>query len=117
MYFILNILCIFAYCRLLKYDVTTLALVGSLQGLPDCVSAVHCHPQRPATVGLCTGQRHFDLLESDTERESDINDSDSDSDKMDEIVHELYGQNNNTQNENEIINKQNQFSAVQIWSF
>lgn len=44
----------------LVYDIESQALVGSLEDQPDAVGGVSFHPHA-ALVGVCTGQRHFDL--------------------------------------------------------
>lgn len=46
--------------RALVYDTEKQALVGSLEDQPDAVGSVCFHPYA-ALVGVCTGQRHFDL--------------------------------------------------------
>lgn len=46
--------------RALVYDIESQALVGSLEDQPDAVGGVCFHPHA-ALVGVCTGQRHFDL--------------------------------------------------------
>ena len=46
--------------RALVYDIESQALVGSLEDQPDAVGGVSFHPHA-ALVGVCTGQRHFDL--------------------------------------------------------
>lgn len=46
--------------RALVYDIESQALVGSLEDQPDAVGSVCFHPHA-ALVGVCTGQRHFDL--------------------------------------------------------
>eukprot|EP00903_Cladosiphon_okamuranus_P011843 g11127.t1 len=46
--------------RALVYDIESQALAGSLEDQPDAVGGVCFHPHA-ALVGVCTGQRHFDL--------------------------------------------------------
>lgn len=57
--------------RALVYDIESQALVGSLEDQPDAVGNVCFHPHA-ALVGVCTGQRHFDL---DTNAGSDSDSS------------------------------------------
>lgn len=56
--------------RALVYDIESQALVGSLEDQPDAVGSVCFHPHA-ALVGVCTGQRHFDL-DTDAGSDSDV---------------------------------------------
>lgn len=56
--------------RALVYDIESQALVGSLEDQPDAVGNVCFHPHAPL-LGVCTGQRHFDL-DTDSGSDDDI---------------------------------------------
>lgn len=83
----------------------------SVDGLPDSVSAVHCRPQHAASVGLCTGQRHFDISASDAD--------DSDSDSVDDGDNEGHADAGGNQRVGAtgFDEESLKYSAVQIWSF
>lgn len=61
--------------RALVYDIETQALAGSLENQTDAVGAVCFHPYA-ALLGVCTGQRHFDLDTSDVSDSDDSMDAD-----------------------------------------
>lgn len=66
--------------RALVYDIESQALVGSLEDQPDAVGSVCFHPQA-ALVGVCTGQRHFDLAtNAGSDSDSSAEDAKPDSD-------------------------------------
>lgn len=57
--------------RALVFDIQSQELVGSLENQADAVGSVCFHPYA-ALLGVCTGQRHFDL---DRDADSDSDDT------------------------------------------
>lgn len=56
--------------RALVYDIESQTLVGTLEDQPDAVGNVCFHPHA-ALLGVCTGQRHFDL-DTDSGSDTDV---------------------------------------------
>lgn len=86
------------------------------------MNSVHCHPHRPGVIGLCTGQRHFDIPADSMSTESDGSDSDSDSEiGSDSDIHRAAGCDdaggdkvNSEKEKSSYVH--NLYSAIQIWS-
>lgn len=61
-----------AESRAMVYDIECQTQIGSLENQPDAVGGVCFHPYA-ALLGVCTGQRHFDLQTTEG-NESDATD-------------------------------------------
>lgn len=78
------------------------------------MNSVHCHPQRPGVIGLCTGQRHFDIPADSLSMESDGSDSDSDIDRSAGCEYAGGNKMNGEKEKSSHVHKH--YSAIQIWS-